>query len=78
MSSPSGPPRTALAVLVTLSICHLLNDLLQSLLPALYPMLKAAFALDYWQIGMITLANSVTASLLQPVVGLHTDRGPRP
>jgi FSR family fosmidomycin resistance protein-like MFS transporter len=70
--------RTALTVLVTLSVCHLLNDLLQALLPALYPMLKARFALDYWQIGMITLCNSVTSSLLQPIVGLHTDRVPRP
>lgn len=70
--------RTTLTVLVTLSVCHLLNDLLQALLPALYPMLKARFALDYWQIGMITLTNSVTSSLLQPVVGLHTDRVPRP
>ena len=78
MSSVASPPRTALAVLVTLSICHLLNDLLQALLPALYPMLKAGFDLDYWQIGTITLTNSVTASLLQPVVGMHTDRVPRP
>jgi FSR family fosmidomycin resistance protein-like MFS transporter len=74
----SSPPRTALAVLLTLSVCHLLNDLLQALLPALYPMLKTGFDLDYWQIGTITLTNSVTASLLQPVVGLHTDRVPRP
>ena len=78
MSSVASPPRTALAVLVTLSICHLLNDLLQALLPALYPMLKAGFDLDYWQIGTITLTNSVTASLLQPLVGMHTDRVPRP
>jgi FSR family fosmidomycin resistance protein-like MFS transporter len=78
MSSSAAPPRTALAVLVTLSVCHLLNDLLQSLLPALYPMLKAGFALDYWQIGTITLTNSVTASLFQPFVGMHTDRVSRP
>jgi FSR family fosmidomycin resistance protein-like MFS transporter len=77
-AASSSPPRTALAVLLTLSVCHLLNDLLQALLPALYPMLKTAFDLDYWQIGTITLTNSVTASLLQPVVGLHTDRVPRP
>ena len=77
MTSASSP-RTALAVLVTLSICHLLNDLLQALLPALYPMLKTNFALDYWQIGAITLTNSVTSSLLQPFVGMHTDRVPRP
>ena len=70
--------RTAVAVLVTLSACHFLNDLLQSLLPAIYPMLKSGFGLDYWQIGMITMTNSVTASVLQPVVGFHTDRTPRP
>lgn len=73
------PPRRAtLVVLVSLSACHLLNDLLQSLLPALYPMLKASFTLDYWQIGLITLTNSATASVLQPIVGWHTDRRPRP
>jgi FSR family fosmidomycin resistance protein-like MFS transporter len=70
--------RPAVVVLVALSVCHLLNDLLQSLLPAIYPMLRDRFALDYWQIGLITLANSVTSSLLQPFVGLHTDRVPRP
>jgi len=70
--------RTAVAVIVSLSACHLLNDLLQSLLPALYPMLKTGFGLDYWQIGLITLTNSGTASVLQPLVGMHTDRTPRP
>ena len=70
--------RPAVVVLVALSVCHLLNDLLQSLLPAIYPMLKERFDLDYWQIGLITLTNSVTSSLLQPFVGLHTDRVPRP
>ncbi len=76
MSNP--PPRTALVVLVGLSVCHLLNDLLQSLLPAIYPMLKEAFALDFWQIGMITLANQLTASVLQPLVGHFTDKRPQP
>ena len=70
--------RPAVVVLVALSVCHLLNDLLQSLLPAIYPMLKERFDLDYWQIGLITLSTSVTSSLLQPFVGLHTDRVPRP
>jgi MFS transporter, FSR family, fosmidomycin resistance protein len=75
----SAPPhRTALSVLVTLSACHFLNDLLQSLLPAIYPMLKSSFDLSYAQIGLITLTNSVTSSLLQPIVGFHTDRTPRP
>ncbi len=74
----SSRPRTAILVLVSLSICHLLNDLLQSLLPALYPILKDAYTLGFWQIGLITLTNQVTSSLLQPVVGSYTDRRPRP
>lgn len=65
-------------VLWALTACHLINDLLQSLLPALYPMLKTSFSLDFWQIGMITLTNQVTSSLLQPFVGLYTDKRPRP
>jgi FSR family fosmidomycin resistance protein-like MFS transporter len=74
----SSPPRTTLAVLVGLSVCHLLNDLLQSLIPAIYPMLKTAYALDFWRIGLITLTNQLTASLLQPFVGYFTDRRPQP
>jgi FSR family fosmidomycin resistance protein-like MFS transporter len=77
-SSVSSSSRTAFAVLVGLSFCHLLNDLLQSLLPALYPMLKSGFGLDFWQIGLITFTNAFTASLLQPVVGYVTDRRPQP
>ncbi len=73
-----SPPRTVLTVLVALSVCHLLNDLLQSLLPALYPMLKGTYSLDFWQIGLITLTNQVTSSILQPVVGSFTDRRPQP
>jgi FSR family fosmidomycin resistance protein-like MFS transporter len=74
----ASPPKTVLVVLVALSVCHLLNDLLQSLLPALYPMIKGAYALGFWQIGLITLTNQVTSSLLQPVVGHYTDRTPKP
>lgn len=77
MSNPS-PPRTVIVVLAALSVCHMLNDLMQSLLPALYPMLKDAYALDFWQIGLVTLTNQVTASLLQPLVGSYTDRHPQP
>ncbi|HEV7251819.1 MAG TPA: MFS transporter [Mesorhizobium sp.] len=65
---------TAYAVIFAVSFCHFLNDILQSLLAALYPMLKEDFSLDFWQIGMLTLAFQVTASLLQPVVGLVTDK----
>jgi MFS transporter, FSR family, fosmidomycin resistance protein len=74
----SSAPRTVFAILVAISVGHLLNDLLQSLLPAIYPLLKARFELDYWQVGMITLTNQLTASLLQPFVGSYTDRRPQP
>ncbi len=70
--------RPAYAVIGALSVCHLLNDMVQSLLPAIYPILKAALALDFRHIGLITLANQLTASLLQPVIGYLTDRKPKP
>lgn len=70
--------RTAFAVLIAVSVSHLLNDLLQSLLPAVYPLFKAKFDLDFLHIGLIALANQLTASLLQPVVGHFTDRRPQP
>jgi FSR family fosmidomycin resistance protein-like MFS transporter len=73
---PSSGP--ALAVLLGLSLSHLLNDLVQSLLPALYPLLKTGFHLDFGQIGLITFVFQGTASLLQPAVGLYTDRRPLP
>lgn len=69
---------TVIAVLSALSICHLLNDMMQSLLPSIYPILKASYQLDFSQIGFITLAFQLTASLLQPVVGIVTDRYPQP
>ena len=69
---------TTLPILVALSTSHLLNDLVQSLLPALYPLLKSELRLDFAQVGLITFAFQVTASLLQPVVGLYTDRRPMP
>jgi FSR family fosmidomycin resistance protein-like MFS transporter len=69
---------TAFGILTALSFCHLLNDMLQSVLPAIYPILKEAFGLSFSQIGLITLTNQVTASLLQPAVGLYTDRRPMP
>lgn len=75
----SNPERnTAVAVLTALSFCHFLNDMLQSLLPAIYPMLKTEFALDFGQIGLITFVYQMTASLLQPVIGYYTDRKARP
>jgi len=71
-------PTTALGVLAAISICHCLNDLMQSVLPAVYPLLKAAYNLDFGQIGLITFANQATASLLQPFVGTFTDVKPKP
>ena len=69
---------TALGILGALSVCHLLNDMMQSLLPAIYPILKNSFRLDFVQVGLITLTTQTTASLLQPVVGLYTDKRPKP
>ncbi|MEW6438099.1 MAG: MFS transporter [Pseudomonadota bacterium] len=69
---------TLFALLVTLSVTHLLNDTVQSLLPAVYPLLKASFRLSFSQIGLITLAFQLTGSLLQPVIGLYTDKNPKP
>lgn len=69
---------TTFAVILSLSFCHLLNDMMQSLVPALYPILKDSYALSFGQIGLITLAFQCTASMLQPVVGMYTDRNPQP
>ena len=69
---------TFLPLLVILGLSHLLNDLTQSLIPAIYPILKAEFALDLVQIGMITLTFQIAGSLFQPVVGLYTDKHPLP
>lgn len=69
---------TLFAILVALSVSHLLNDMIQSLIPAMYPILKESFRLSFSQIGLITLTFQLTASLLQPVVGLYTDRYPKP
>jgi len=70
--------KTVFKILLTISFCHLLNDTVQSLIPAIYPMLKVAFELNYWQIGRIALTSQLTASILQPLVGLYTDRRPQP
>jgi FSR family fosmidomycin resistance protein-like MFS transporter len=66
------------AIILALAFSHMLNDVMQSLLAAIYPMLKADFHLAFWQIGLLTMAFQVTASLLQPAVGLYTDRRPMP
>ena len=73
-----APEKTAFRVLAAISFCHLLNDLAQSLLPALYPILKESYRLSFTDIGLITLTFQTTASLLQPLVGSFTDRKPIP
>ncbi len=70
--------RTAYSILGAISFSHLLNDMIQSLILAIYPMLKANFSLSFAQIGLITLTYQITASLLQPLVGLYTDKRPQP
>lgn len=69
--------RSGTVVLFTISFCHMLNDMMQSLILALYPMLKADFDLSFTQIGFITLTFQITASLLQPLVGIYTDKRPK-
>ncbi|HXD16888.1 MAG TPA: MFS transporter [Vicinamibacterales bacterium] len=69
---------TAFEILATLSFCHLLNDMMQSLIPAIYPILKQNFQLDFTQVGLITFVLQLTGALLQPVVGHYSDRHPRP
>jgi FSR family fosmidomycin resistance protein-like MFS transporter len=69
---------TVFSVIVAVSVCHMLNDMMQSLLPAIYPDLKADLGLNFGQIGLVTLAYQLTASILQPLVGLYADRRPTP
>ena len=70
--------QTAFAVLAAISFSHLLNDMMQSLLPALYPMLKDRYSLSFGQIGIVTFTYQITASILQPLIGRYTDTRPRP
>ena len=69
---------TVFRILVAVSVCHLLNDMMQSLLPSIYPILKSSFHLSFGQIGLLSLTYQVVASLLQPFIGLYTDRRPMP
>jgi MFS transporter, FSR family, fosmidomycin resistance protein len=70
--------RTVYSVLGAISFSHLLNDMIQSLILAIYPMLKDNFSLSFGQIGLITLTYQITASLLQPLIGIYTDKHPKP
>jgi FSR family fosmidomycin resistance protein-like MFS transporter len=73
-----GPSGTLIRVLAAISFCHLLNDMVQSLLPSIYPILKTSFHLDFTQLGLLTLTYQVVASLLQPLIGQFTDSRPKP
>src|ERR1700690_2622460 len=81
MSTPihsNGRASASYRVLGAASVCHMLNDTMQSLFVAAYPIFKANFHLSFSQIGALTLGFQITASVLQPVVGLYTDRKPQP
>jgi len=71
-------PKTHLTVLMVLGVTHLLNDMMQSLIPASYPILKEVYALDFIQIGIITMTFQIAGAMLQPVIGMITDRHPAP
>jgi FSR family fosmidomycin resistance protein-like MFS transporter len=77
-AAPQHATTTAFSVLAAISFCHLLNDMMQSLLPAIYPILKENYGLTFAQIGFLTFTFQVTASLLQPLIGLLTDKRPQP
>ena len=80
-AATSSPPHTSPLVMRILGACalaHLVNDLIQAVLPSIYPMLKADYGLTFTQVGLITLTFQLTASLLQPWIGYHTDRHPKP
>jgi FSR family fosmidomycin resistance protein-like MFS transporter len=70
--------KTAFVILIMISVCHLLNDMMQTLLSAIYPLLQNTYGLNFAEIGMITLTFQGMASILQPMVGFYVDRHPRP
>ncbi len=74
----SRAKETVFAVILAISFCHGLNDMMQSLLPAIYPNFKASFGLSFGQIGLVTLVYQITASILQPLVGFYADKRPTP
>ncbi|WP_028640942.1 MFS transporter [Novosphingobium acidiphilum] len=77
-SATTAAQTTVFGVIVAISFCHMLNDMMQSLLPAIYPDLKSELHLSFTQIGLVTLAYQLTASILQPLVGLYADKRPTP
>jgi len=77
-TAPFGHHKTLYFILASIGVCHALNDSMSSLLPSIYPMLKDLLHLNFSQVGLMALTYQLTASLLQPMVGLYTDRHPRP
>lgn len=77
-NSSSQPQKMIIQIVGAVAIAHLLNDLIQAVLPAIYPMLKANFALSFAQVGLISFVYQITGSLLQPWIGLYTDKYPKP
>jgi FSR family fosmidomycin resistance protein-like MFS transporter len=77
-SRPSSADGTVFAIILAVSVCHFINDIMQSLVAAIYPLLKDGYNLEFWQIGLLTLAFQGTASLLQPLIGMYTDKRPMP
>lgn len=78
VGTTEGVSKTVYPVLFAISFAHLLNDMMQSVIPAVYPLIKDEFDLSFTEIGLITLTFQLTASLLQPVIGFYTDRKPLP
>ena len=80
LTPPNSVPqhRTIFSVLAAISVAHLLNDMIQSLILAIYPLLQSSFSLSFTQVGLITLTYQITASLLQPLIGSYTDKYPQP
>jgi FSR family fosmidomycin resistance protein-like MFS transporter len=76
--NPAAPTRIVFPVLGAISFCHLINDMMQALLPAVYPILRGDFSLSFAQIGLLTLVYQITASILQPLIGVYTDSRPQP
>ncbi len=81
MEKPEPAPaaaKTVFGILAAVSVCHMLNDMVQSLLPSIYPILKDSFRLNFSQVGLLSLTYQIVASLLQPFIGLYTDKRPMP
>ncbi len=78
LKAGAGVQRTLFPILAAISVAHMLNDMIQSLILAIYPLLQATFSLSFTQVGLITLTYQITASLLQPLIGSYTDKYPQP